>query len=86
MDVPAETRGQSGSMDSTDVSRGSELDTQLQQFCKSRQAILGISQKLRAKINTNVIREDNDHIKILKLIYIAVTVTTGEYTTQTYTY
>lgn len=35
--VPAETRGQSGSMDSTEVSRGSELDTQLQQFCKSRQ-------------------------------------------------
>lgn len=30
--VPAETRGQSGSMDSTDVSNGSELETQLQQF------------------------------------------------------
>lgn len=30
--VPAETRGQSGSMDSTDVSSGSELETQLQQF------------------------------------------------------
>lgn len=70
MDVPAETRGQSGSMDSTDVSRGSELDTQLQQFCKSRQSILGISQKLRAKINVNVVSD----IKILKLIYIAVTV------------
>ena len=32
-DIPAETRGQSGSMDSTDVSNGSELETQLQQFC-----------------------------------------------------
>lgn len=31
--IPAETRGQSGSMDSTDVSNGSELETQLQQFC-----------------------------------------------------
>lgn len=30
--IPAETRGQSGSMDSTDVSKGSELETQLQQF------------------------------------------------------
>lgn len=83
MDVPAETRGQSGSMDSTDVSRGSELDTQLQQFCKSRQAILGISQKLRAKINTDVVSEDNDHIKIPKLIYIAVAITTGQYSTLT---
>lgn len=86
MDVPAETRGQSGSMDSTDVSRGSELDTQLQQFCKSRQAILGISQKLRPKINTGVVRKDNDHTKILKLIYIAVPIATGQYTTLTYAY
>lgn len=31
--IPAETRGQSGSMDSTEVSNGSELETQLQQFC-----------------------------------------------------
>lgn len=58
MDVPAETRGQSGSMDSTDVSRGSELDTQLQQFCKSRQEILWIIQKLRAKINNDVVSEE----------------------------
>lgn len=37
--IPAETRGQSGSMDSTDVSNGSELDTQLQQFCNAIETI-----------------------------------------------
>lgn len=35
--IPAETRGQSGNMDSTDVSSGSELDTQLQQFCEFKE-------------------------------------------------
>lgn len=38
--VPAETRGQSGSMDSTEVSRGSELDTQLQQFSRIHSRIV----------------------------------------------
>lgn len=37
--IPAETRGQSGSMDSTDVSSGSELETQLQQFCNVTETI-----------------------------------------------
>lgn len=35
--IPAETRGQSGSMGSSGVSRGSGLDTQLQQCCKKEE-------------------------------------------------
>lgn len=36
LSVPADTRGQSGSMGSRGVSRGSGLDTQLQQCCRER--------------------------------------------------
>lgn len=38
--IPADTLGQSGSMDSTDVSNGSELETQLQQFCNVTDTML----------------------------------------------
>lgn len=34
--IPAETRGQSGSMDSSGVSKGTGLDTQLQQCCRMK--------------------------------------------------
>lgn len=52
--LPAETRGQSGSMGSSGVSRGSGLDTQLQQHCSEDRGEIGQWKTVRIDFSISV--------------------------------